>query len=259
MTGELTALLASLPTWAFAGVLLISRLGAASMVMPVTGEAELPATIRLGFVLALVALLLPVVAPAMPPMPESPWLLCFMITSEIATGLWFGWLVRLWALALPLAGQVIAGTIGIANVLQPDPTLGPQTSALARGLGLAAPVVLLATGGLRLMLGSLADTYRIVSAGHVLPPGDTLQSVIAAVSGSFALSLQLAAPFVLASVVWQIALGLLARLVPQLQVYFAAAPGLILGGLALLGLVGGRLLETWSERMHDVLVSFPAS
>jgi len=68
---------------------------------------------------------------------------------------------------------------------------------------------------------------------------------------------QLAAPFLVAGVVWQAALGLLARLAPQLQAYAAATPGQILGGLALLGLLASRMLAAWADAVSAAWSALP--
>jgi flagellar biosynthetic protein FliR len=252
-------LLAALPGWAFAAILLFARAGSACMLLPGIGEAELSATIRLGFALALTVVLLPVLQPLMPAAPGDALRAASMIGAEIVTGLWLGWLARLWLLALPMAGQLAAGVLGLANVLQPDPMLGPQTSVLARALGLAAPVVLLAAGLHALPLSALAGSYAVIPPGIWLPAGDTAAVVARAAADSFALSLRLAAPFVLAAIVWQVALALTARLVPQLQIYFAALPGQLLGGLALLGLLGASVIATWQEAIGIVYAHLPGT
>ena len=257
MTADETAFLAALPDWSFAFALLMARAGSLCLLLPGIGEAELPTTIRLGFALALSALLLPVVAPLVASGPADTWRFAAMLVGEIVTGLWLGWITRLWLLALPVAGQVIAAMMGLANVLQPDPALGPQTAAVSRALALAAPVVVLASGLYALPLAALAGSYRLVAPGAVLPAGDTAETVVRAVAAAFSLSLQLAAPFVLGAIVWHGATGLLARLVPQFQVFFAAMPAQILGGLAALGLLGGVLIDTWHARVGEAFAALP--
>ncbi len=251
------AFLATLPAWAFGFALLIARAGSACMLLPGIGEVELPSTIRAGFAVALAGLLLPVVLPLMPPVPASVWPLLAMVLGEIVTGLWLGWLARLLLLALPVAGQIAASMIGLANVLQPDPALGPQTTALSRALNLAAPVAILASGLHALPLEALAGSYRLIAPGHLLPSADTAEQVTGAVAAGFGLALQLAAPFVLAGIVWQVAGGLLARLVPNLQIYFAAMPGQIVGGLALLAALSGAMLGHWQEQAGAGLAALP--
>lgn len=254
---ETEALLAELPAWGFGLVLVFSRIGAACVMLPGIGETELPGTVRTGFALALTMLLLPVVAPLLPPVPEAPWVMFGMVGAEIATGLWLGWLARLLVQALPVAGQFIASMMGLASVVQPDPDLGPQSTALARLFSLAAPVVVLASGLYALPLGALAGSYRLIAPGALLPVADSTQGVLTAVAEAFALSLRLAAPFIAAGLVWQGALGLLSALVPNLQVFAASMPGQILAGLTLLFLLGAGIVAAWESALRTGFALLP--
>ncbi len=249
--------IARLPDVAFMIVLLIARIGSACMLLPGFGEAEVPMTVRAALAAALVVLVGPVVAPLIPAAPADPWQMAAMVLAEVVTGLWLGWLARLLLIALPIAGQVIASVTGLANVLQPDPSLGPQTSALSRLFGVVAPVVVFAAGLHTLPIEALAGSYTVVPAGTMLPAGDTAESVVRSVSATFAVALRLAAPFILAGTLWHVALGVLARLVPNLQVFFLSSPGQIFGGLLLLGLLASVLLATWEEHAATGLASLP--
>ena len=120
-------------------------------------------------------------------------------------------------------------------------------------------MLILSTGLYQLPLSALAGSYATMPPGAWLPVGDAADSVTGAVAAAFALALRLAAPLLVASLVWQAALGMLARLVPQLQVYAAAAPGQILAGLALLGLLASRMLEPWSEAVRASWLLLPGS
>lgn len=258
MTGaDDLALLAALPAWAFAFALLLARIGCACMLLPGIGEMELPAMMRAGFALAFTVVLLPLVAPLVPPVPAVAWQGFGMVLAEVATGLWLGWLTRMLLLALPVGGQIVASMAGLANVLQPDPALGPQTAALSRALGLAAPVVVLAAGLHALPLAALAGSYHLVPPGRLLPAADTTEQVVGAVADAFALALRLAAPFVLAGTLWQVMLGLLARLVPQLQVHFAALPGQIVGGFLLFGALVGAMVIAWQGQLQAAFAALP--
>ncbi len=257
MTAADAALVAGLPALAFAFVLLLCRAGAAVMLIPGPGEAEVPMTIRAGIALALTALLLPALAPGMPATPSDVWRALAMVAAELATGLFIGWLARLVVTALPLAGQFIALVGGLASVLQPESVLGPQGSAVGRLFGLAATVLVFATGLYALPLAAIAGSYAVIPAGAFLPVADTTQAALAAVADCVALALQLAAPFVLASIVWHVALALLSRMVPHLQVFYLSAPAQLLGGLALLALLGAGLLAAWQERAQAGLAALP--
>jgi len=257
MTAEETEFLAALPGWANAFLLVLARVSAAVMLLPPFGEAEVPAPVRAALAVALTLVMLPVVAPLLPPMPAAGLGVLMAVVAEVIAGLWLGWLARLLVLALPMAAQLVAGVIGLANVLQPDAQLGPQSSALARLFALAAPVAIMAAGLHALPLAALEGSYHVLPPGLRLPPGDAAQAVVVAVGGSFALALRLAAPFVLAAIVWNLALGLLSRLVPQLQIYFAAMPGQIAGGLLLLGLLASAVMTAWLTELGIGFAALP--
>lgn len=257
MTGDVAALLATLPAWAFAFVLVMARVGAAMTLLPGLGEAESPAMVRLGLTLGITALLLPGLAPLVPKVPEASAQAGLMIAAEVITGLWLGWMARLLALALPIAGQFISYMLGVANVLQPDPELGSQATPIARLFDIAAPLAILVTGLYALPLAALAGSYRLIPPGTMLPAADTAQTAVRAAAVAFALSVRLASPFLLVSIVWHVATGLLARLVPRMQVYFVVMPGQILGGIALLAMLSTALLTAWQASIEAGFGALP--
>lgn len=254
---EADALLAELPRWAFGFALVLARVGACVMLLPGLGEMGIPQTVRAGLVLALVFLLLPTLLGALPPQPQHLAVLATMLLAELISGATLGWLARLVVLALPMAGHIISHMLGLSNVLQPDPELGGQSSALERLLGVTATALVMISGLYALPIMALAGSYRLVPPGGVGFGADGPGAVVGALSGAFALALQLATPFVLVGIVSQIALGLLGRLVPRLQVYFIAMPGQILGGLFLLGLLAAVMLGAWQDHLRDAWSRLP--
>lgn len=253
------ALLASLPAQAFAFVMVLARAGTAVMLLPGLGEVEAPAVVRAGLALALTALLLPGVLPMMPDGPATAFGAASALGAELFCGAVLGTLARMAAQSLAMTGALFSYLTGLSSVLQPDPALGGQSAALGRLFTVVAPVVILSTGLYQLPLSALANSYTVVPPGAWLPAGDVADSIAGAVAAAFALALRLASPLLIASLVWQAALGMLARLVPQLQVYTAAMPGQILGGLALMGLLASRLLEPWSEAVRAAWLTLPGS
>ncbi len=237
--------LATLPAWAFAFVLVLGRIGAALTLLPGLGEAAPPAMLRAGLAVGITALLLPGIMPLIPHLPADVPTVAGMIVAEVVTGMWLGWLARLLVLALPIAGQFIAFMLGVSNVLVTDPELSGQSSALEQLFSLAAPLAVLISGLYAVPLAALAGSYQVIAPGALLPAGDGAMVAVRAVGQCFALALQLASPFVLAAIVWHVVIGLVARLVPNVPVYFVALPGQILGGLVLLAALGGALTATW--------------
>jgi flagellar biosynthetic protein FliR len=91
----------------------------------------------------------------------------------------------------------------------------------------------------------------------MLPAADTAETAVRAVAAAFALALQIASPFLLVAIVWHVATGLLARLVPRLQVYFVVMPAQILGGIALLAMLATSLLTAWQVSVRAGFASLP--
>ena len=249
MTAADAALLAALPGWAFAFALVLARVGGAVMLLPGLGETEPPPMLRAGIALAVTLLLLPPIRHLIPPAPPALAPAARMVLAEAVTGLWLGWLARVLVLALPMAGQIIAYMMGLANVLEPDTGLGGQSTALGRMFGLAATVAVLASGLWAVPVAALAGSFRLIAPGALLPAGATAGLAAASVARGFALALQLASPFVLAAIVWQVAIGVIAKLIPRLQVYFLALPAQILGGLLLLALLVGGIISAWQAAL----------
>ena len=111
-------------------------------------------------------------------------------------------------------------------------------------------MALFASGLYALPLAALAGSYRLIAPGTLLPVADSAPGAVAAVGEAFALALRLAAPFIVAGLLWQCALGLLARLVPNLQVFAASLPGQILLGLVLLALLAAGMVAAWQDQLR---------
>ncbi len=251
MTAADAALVQMLPAIAFQAMLVLARIGGAVMLLPGLGEAALPPMVRAEVAVAFTALLFPLLLPGLPAAPSGVFGAFAMLAAELATGVWLGWLARLVVLSLSMGGEVIAAMLGLTNVLVPDAALGPATPALGQLFGVAAAALVLASGLYAIPLAALVQSYHLVPAGTFLPAADSTRVVVEAVGASFALAVRIGGPFLLASIVWQIGLGLASRLVPQVPIYFVSLPGQILGGFALLAGLAAALSAFWIGQIHD--------
>jgi flagellar biosynthetic protein FliR len=248
-----------LARWALGFMLVLARVGAAMTMLPALGETAPPAMLRIGLALSIAILLLPALEPAIPPVPEASLQAAGMIVCEVVTGLWFGWLARMVTLALPTAAQFIAYLLGLSSVLQPDAELGPQTTALAGLTNLATPVILLVSGLYALPLEALAGLYRLIPPGTPMPAADSADAAARAAAQALLLAMRLASPFIVASIVWHVTIGLIARLVPRMQIYFVSMPGQIFGGLLLLAGLSTAILVAWQDAVRDTFAALPGA
>ncbi len=250
-------LLAALPQWAFGFGLVLSRCGLAIMLTPGLGEAEPPPTVRAGLALGVTLVLLPIVIGHVPEQPGTGFEFARLIGIELAIGGFLGWLARLPSLAFSMGGAVMSYMTGLSSVVQQDPALGGQSAALSRLFGLIAPVMILSSGLYVLPLQALVGSYGLFPPGLALPWDAIADSMTGAVAAATMLAFQIAAPLILAGVLMQVALGVLARLAPQLQLYSAATAGQIVGGLLLLGIVAGTTVSTWAETLREAWSVLP--
>jgi flagellar biosynthetic protein FliR len=243
--------------WAPAFALVFARVGSAMVLLPGLGESVAPAIVRLGLALSITILLLPDLQPLIPSVPEAGIRMGLMIAGEVITGLWFGWLARMIVLALPIGAQFIGYLTGLSSVLQPDPELGAQSSVLGKLFEMVAPMMLLVSGLYKLVLTALDGLFRLIPVGQILPAGDTAHAAIHAVGTGFGLALQLASPFVVLGIGWQLAMGQIARIVSRVQIYFVSIPGQIMTGLALLAIAGSTIILAWHDSAEVFLFALP--
>ena len=233
--------------------IVFTRITGTVMLLPGFGEVSVPPSIRVAISAALTIIIFPVVSSGLPSVPEAPFALGALLANELVIGLYLGWLIKVVALALPMAGQIISYQIGLSSVIVPDQQLGAQSTLLSSAFGLAVPALIFGSGLVSLPVMALAHSYRLMPAGMLIHAPDMVQLAVIFSAEEFGLALRLAAPFLVAGLMWQVGLAIMARLVPQIQVFFVAAPGQILGGLTLLSLLCMTLIMIWEQGFARVI------
>lgn len=236
-----------------AAFLVFARLGTIVMLMPAIGEMSVPVQVRLLFGLALAVLLAPQLEPALPALPELGPALVVLLIGEIVTGLVVGMIARMVMSALSVAGTVIAMQTGLGFVQAVDPTFGVQGAIVGTFLSLVAVTFLFATGLHALLFGAIVQSYSLFPPGGALPAGDLSALALQAAAAAFAVGIQLSAPFLVFSLVFYVAAGVLNKLVPQIQVFFVLMPANILIGLTLLMLTLGALITAFAEAFAQAI------
>ena len=244
--------------YAWIGALLFARLGAVMMIAPAWGEQTTPPMMRLGLAVLVTATLAPTLAGNAPTMPRDIVGAIPMVITEVIIGLILGLGARLMMSALQVAGATVGLASGLGFAQQVDP-IASQPAAIFSGFFSMMGVVLIMSAGLhRVMLEAAADSYVLFPPGAFPPIGDASTFVIDAVSNSFRLGIQIAAPVLIFSLVFNVALGLISRLIPQVQVFMTAMPLSVMLGLAVtaLGLGGGMMvwLQEMDRQMHILTV-----
>lgn len=225
-----------LPAGGFVFLLAFARLGAILMVMPGIGEVYVSPAIRLSLALALTLAVASSVAPGLLALPSNPFGLLFLIGVEVIIGLFVGGIARLLITSLQVAGNIIALQSGLGSASFFDPNQGAQGSAFANFMTLAGVTSVFVADMHLLLLRAAVDSYTLFPVGRALPSGEFAELAGRMVADSFLLGTQIAAPFLVYGLVFNVGLGLLNRLMPSLQVFFIMTPIQIVVALGLFAL-----------------------
>ncbi|HEY4199873.1 MAG TPA: flagellar biosynthetic protein FliR [Devosiaceae bacterium] len=227
-----------LPDTAFLYMIVFARVGCMLMLLPALGESTIPANMRLAFAVMFTLVLLPLLRDHLPPLPTEFMSIVALLFHELIIGLLLGGLMRIFVMAAQVAGAIIAFQIGLSSAMMADPTQGGvQGVVVSTFLSFLGVTLIFATDLHHLALAAIYDSYMIFVPTDPLMFGDAAQTAIRAVSGAFSVGIQMSAPFIVFGLIFNLGMGILSRLMPQLQVFFLAMPATIGVGLILMALL----------------------
>jgi len=238
-----------LPLYGAAFILMFARIGTMLMLLPGLGEMSVPVRVRLTIALVLTFVLFPLHRAAYAIDLRLPGPVIVALGQELLIGVVLGLTARLTISALQVAGSVIAQQLGLGFVTAVDPTQGQQGLIVGNFLTLLGVTLIFATDMHHLIIAGLHDSYRLFQPGEVPVAADMAALVTNTVGGAFRVGIQLAAPFL----VFGLVLGVLSRLMPQMQVYFVAVPLSIMIGFLILFIVVGAMMTSFLTYVGGVL------
>ena len=231
--------------------MVFARVGAMIMLLPGFGEPAIPARVRLAFALALAMAIAPGLAGHIPQPASTALGMGGQIGLETLIGLIFGGAARMLMSALATAGQIAGTEIGIAFAQITDPTINQSGAIISVFLSVMGVALIFATGLDHMFLQGVAGSYDLLAPGARAPVGDAAQLALDTASTSFRVGFQIAMPVLAAGMIFRVGLAVLARLIPQIQVFFVVLPLQVMGGFAVfaLGLSAGMLM--WLDSLQS--------
>ncbi len=218
------------------------RIGGLMLMLPGLGDRMIPARVRLMAAFALTA----AVAPSVP----APDLLGpSFVAIEITVGLALGAVLRFVAMALTMAGMMAAQLTSLAQLFG---TVEPS-SAIGNVLNLAGLALIMASGLPLMVVEVMIRSYDVLPQGIALAGADLARWGISRVAQAFGLAFALAAPFALAALIYNAAMGVINRAMPQLMVALVGAPAITGATGVLLFLAAPLLLSVWRTAMIAAL------
>jgi flagellar biosynthesis protein FliR len=242
-----------LPAYAAAFLLMFARIGTMVMLLPGLGELSVPVRVRLVVALVLTAVLFPLhrATFAIDLRAFGPVLIA--LGQELLIGAVLGLTARLAISALQVTGSIVAQQLGLGFVTAVDPTQGQQGIIVGNFLTMLGVTLIFATDLHHMVIAALHDSYRLFRPGELPLVGDVTALVTRTIAGAFRVGVQLAAPFLVFGLLFNLALGVLSRLMPQMQVFFVGVPLSILIGFFVLFLVIGALMGGFLGYVEGVL------
>lgn len=189
---------------------------------PILGNKQIPVRVKVG----LSALLTIIIAPTIGEMPlvtiGSPQGLLIMI-QQVIIGVAMGFTMRLIFTAVEMAGELAGLQMGLGFASFYDPVNASHSPIIAQWLGMIAALAFLAMNGHLHMLSALAESFRTLPVGLAMP-SQGLYEVVGWGGSIFAYALQISLPILAALLITNIALGILTRAAPQLNLFAIGFP-----------------------------------
>jgi flagellar biosynthetic protein FliR len=244
------------PDQVWAAGLVFARVGSIVMLMPGVGETSVPPRVRLAFALILSLSLTPMLAAGLPPLPADAGGMAGWMIRETVTGLMIGALLRIMLGALAIAGEIISLQTTLSFSQTANPLQAQPGTSIASFLGVLGLTLVFATGLHHAFIAAIVNSYDLFSTSKHLMTEDAVELAVRATGQAFLVGVQLSAPVMVFSLVFNAAAGFIARSMPQFQVFFAVAPLTVLFGLSIFALSLGVVGLVWIQRYQELVGVF---
>jgi flagellar biosynthetic protein FliR len=233
--------------------LVFLRTGAFLMALPLVNAPSVPVFFRIGLTFVVSLLLFPVLNLGPLPVLADAFSLAIAAAGEILLGVLAGMSIRLVFEGVQLAGQLMGYQMGMAIAEVIDPATEDQVALLAQFISLMATLIFLIINGHHGFIRTLVQSYELVPPLGFHVNGPVLEGMVRLSAEMFIIGLKAGAPVVVALMLATVAFGLVARAVPQMNIFMVSMPLSIAVGLIFLGLS----LPNMSGYITDLLGGVP--
>ena len=241
-------------------VLALARVAGLFIMAPIFAARMAPMRVRAALALFITLAMLPILSSAPLPLAANagPIALFGMLAFETLIGFTIGLVAQLTFGAVQMAGQLagIQMGIGLANLI--DPQTQEHITSIAQWQNLLALLVFLAVDGHHMLIRAVADSFHVLPLGGGLPSAAGFGLVMDLAGGLFVVALKIASPVLVLLLLVNAAMGVLAKLIPQLNVFIVSFPLSVAAGLFVLGASQPftvRLLMTRFSEVGDSLAA----
>lgn len=224
---------AQLDAWITALMFPLARIFALLASAPVFNNVAQPLRLRLVAGMVITLAIVPVLPP-MPAVPPGSWTGFAILAQQIIIGLLMGFTLRIAFVAIDVAGELIGTQMSLSFAVFYDPQYAGQTPVLAEFLGLITTLIFLAMNGHLLALSVLAESFKLLPVSTTPFGSGGFSALLAWSSTLFSAGLLLALPLITALLIANLAMGVLARVAPQLNIFAVGFPVTLMAGFIVL-------------------------
>jgi len=217
-------------------LLVIMRASGLFLMAPVFGDKSVPVLVRIGLIILLAGVIASVIRQPQLPAFDSLWVLAGFAVKEVLVGLIIGLVFRLLFMGVETGGALVGYQMGFAMVELPDTDGSSQMPVIGKFWVLTATVIFFVIGGHHLVLRAFADSYEVIPPGVAGTSGAVGELLIKYTAYVFVIAIKIAAPVMITLFLADVALGVIAKTMPTMNVFFVGIPIKIAAGLAMLAL-----------------------
>jgi flagellar biosynthetic protein FliR len=223
------------------------RIGAIVLSLPLLDSRNIPAQLKVLLILMLGVALYPRVQTQQVVIPQRLGHLALIVVSEMLIGLTIGFVAQLLFAGIQLGGEIISQQMGLHMATIFDPTSAHQVSLVEHFQYVLAMLIFLSSSAHHWFIIAMAESLQSIPLGGLSTSGAVLPVILTLLGKACVIAIQLAAPVSIALLLATLVLGMMARLVPQLNVFMLSFPatlglGLVMLALALPSVTGGLQL-----------------
>lgn len=258
----ITVTSAELHTWIASFLWPLTRIIGVLSVAPLFGNASVPARVKIGLGILLAMIIAPTV-PAVPAMDPMSWAGLLILLQQLVIGLAIGFAMRIVFAGIEMAGEITGMTMGLGFATFFDPQTRGRSSAISQFLALLMLMIYISSNLHVVVLSTLAQSFNLLPiSGHLISNAGFWE--VASLGGRiFSAGVQLSLPMVAALLIANIALGILTRAAPQLNIFGIGFPITIGVGFIMIGAVLPyltnpiiHLIQEGIEAMGRITVAF---
>jgi flagellar biosynthetic protein FliR len=245
-----------LPVLAYGFILIFARIGTIIMLLPALGDNNIPGRIRLSFALAVTLVLFPLISSRFGALPTNFAAVLWALAFELGIGFGIGLSIRMVVAAIQVAGTTISNQTGLSFAMAFDPSQGAQSALLGTFMSITAITLIFVTDLHHVMISGLADSYLLFEPQQAYLLTDFSAAALMMLAGAFVVAMQISAPFLVFGLLFYFGLGILSRLMPQVQIFFIAMPaGIALGILLFMALIS-TMMVWYIQHFENALMQF---